>query len=45
MWNSIRAALRMIATAVGIAHEPSFVIVRVRKRRDEAAEAFGERAA
>jgi hypothetical protein len=45
MWSSIRAAFRLVTTAIGIAHEPSFVIVRIRTPRDEAAPAAVERAA
>jgi hypothetical protein len=45
MWSSIRAAFRLVATAIGIAHEPSFVIVRIRTPRDDPAPAAVERAA
>jgi hypothetical protein len=43
MWNSLWAAVRWIATAAGIAREPSYVIVRPRRDREE--RDVGERAA
>ena len=30
LWASIAAALRLIATNLGIVHEPSYVVVRTR---------------
>jgi hypothetical protein len=43
MWSSIQAAVRLIATAVDIAREPSYIVVR--PRRDNDARDQDERAA
>jgi hypothetical protein len=38
MWSSIRAALRLLARGLGIAREPSYVVVRVHEPRDDGRE-------
>jgi hypothetical protein len=45
MWTLVAAAFRSIATAAGLLHEPSYIVVRVRPARHEAGRVAGERAA
>ncbi|HEX9495298.1 MAG TPA: hypothetical protein VGA38_06035 [Candidatus Limnocylindria bacterium] len=45
MFSSIRAALRLLATRVGIVGEPRYIAVRVHVVPDEAARVYGDRAA
>jgi hypothetical protein len=44
-WRSISATVRLIATLVGIAHEPRYVVVRIHSHADEVALVSGDRAA